>query len=97
MTEGFLVREVGSGIPFSGTVEVFLFLVSRSVNMDPFLVRGPPSGAVEDLRFRITSSGMAEAFLFRVSKSVKVEAFLFRGASSGTVETFLSFLFLSTL
>lgn len=97
MIEGFLKLEVDFGIPFSWIVDAFLFLLSRSVNVDPFLARGVPSGTVYTLGFWAVSLGTAEAFLFLVIRSVKMEPLLFGVGSSGTVEGFLSFLFLSTL
>lgn len=46
MIEGFLKLELDLGIPFSCTVDTFLVLDSRSVNVEPFLPRGLPSGTV---------------------------------------------------
>lgn len=45
MMDGFL-ELLGLGIVLSWTVDAFLFLDIRSVNVDPFLARGPPSGTV---------------------------------------------------
>lgn len=92
MMEGFLRLEVGGAL----SVAAFLFLVSRSVNVEPFLVRGLPSGTVYTLGFA-ASAGAAEGFLFLASRSTNMEPFLFCPGSSGKVVGFLSFLFLSTL
>lgn len=97
MIEGFLKLEVDFWLSMTGTLDAFLFLDSRSVNVDPFLVRGLPSGTVYIFRFVAASLGAVDAFLVLVSRSVKMELFLFCVGSSGTVEAFLSFLFLSTL
>lgn len=95
MIDGFLKLVLGA--PKSGAVDTFLFLDSMSVNVDPFLARGFPSGTVYTFWFEAPSLGTADAFLFFANRSVKMEPFLFGVDSSGIVESFLGVLFLSTL
>ena len=93
--EGF--RRLDFGITFSGTVDAFLFLESRSVKVEPFLACGLLSGTVYTFGFGAVSLGRAEAFRVLAIRSTKMELFLFGVGSSGTVEGLTSTFFLSTL